>query len=260
MFKHHLPSEEGPSAHITSNGEVGKKVQIVCGPYASNLDEFALLQQSTTVSWIRHTSDFNSPDLLILPGSKNSAGDIAWMRENGIDVEIQNMAHMGVPILGICGGMQILGQEITDDAGIESPTSTPGLGLLNLTTQFASKKEVRKKSVQFPKLPTPWEWLSDSKIDGYEIHFGESLEGTLAPIVEGGLAYMDGNIMATYIHGIFENNAVLKNFSPDSFFDLDGTLDLLSDEVIKHIDTAWLEEFIPLLKEPPCTAPLSRGH
>lgn len=248
MFKHHLPSEEGPSTHITSRGEMGKRVQIVCGPYASNLDEFALLQQSTAVSWIRHTSDFDSPDLLVLPGSKNSAGDIAWMRENGIDVEIQNMAHLGVPILGICGGMQILGQEITDDAGIESPTSVPGLGLLNLTTRFASKKEVRKQFAQFPKLPTPWEWLSDSEINGYEIHFGESIEGTLPPIIEGGLAYMDGNIMATYIHGIFENNAVLKNFSPNSFFDLDNSIDLLSDEVIKHIDTAWLEEFIPLLK------------
>lgn len=207
MFKHHLPNEEGPSAHIISSAEVGKKVQIVCGPYASNLDEFAMLQQSTAVSWIRHKSDFDSPDLLILPGSKNSASDLAWMREHGIDVEIQNMAHLGVPILGICGGMRILGHEIIDDAGIESPTSVPGLGLLNLTTQFASKKEVRKQSVRFPELPAPWEWLSDSEIAGYEIHFDESNEGTLTPII-----------------------------------------DLLSEEVIKHIDSTWLEEFIPILK------------
>ena len=248
MFEHDLPNEEGPSMHIASKNRAGRKVQIICGPYSSNLDEFAMLQQSTTVSWIRHKGDFDSPDLLILPGSKNSAGDLAWMRENGIDSEIQNMAHLGVPILGICGGMQILGQEIFDDAGIESLTTTPGLGLLNLATRFASKKEVRKRTIQFPQLQTPWEWLSNSKISGYEIHFGESIGETLTPVIEGGLAYIEENIMTTYIHGLFENDIVLKRFSPNSSFDLDRTFNLLSEEVIKHIDSAWLEQFIPLLK------------
>lgn len=247
-FAHDLPNEEGPSTHIASKNGAGKKVQIVCGPYSSNLDEFALLQQCATVSWIRHKDDFDSPDLLILPGSKNSVGDLVWMRENGIDSEIQKLARSGVPILGICGGMQILGLEIIDEAGIESQAPVGGLGLLNLATRFASEKEVRKRIVQFPQLQTPWEWLSSSEISGYEIHFGESKSKTLTPLTQDGLAYAHGNILATYVHGIFENDLVLKRFSPDSDFDLDRTLDLVSEKVIKNIDPDWLEQFIPVLK------------
>lgn len=145
-------------------------------------------------------------------------------------------------------GLAIMLQGCTSDAGIESPTTTPGLGLLNLTTSFASKKEVRKRTIKFPQLQIPWEWLSNSEISGYEIHFGESISETLAPVNEGGLAYIEENIMATYIHGIFENDLVLNRFSPNSSSDLDGTLNLLSEEVIKHIDSAWIEQLIPMLK------------
>jgi len=247
-FAHDLPNEEGPSIHIATRAETGRKVQIVCGPYSSNLDEFALLQQSARVSWIRQANEFDSPDLLILPGSKNSVADLAWMRSIGIDSEIKKLAEQGVPILGICGGMQILGNEIVDEEGIESPIPVPGLGLLNLKTNFAADKEVRKTTIKFPHMAAPWQWLSETEVDGYEIHFGESTSDTLKPVLENGLAYAEGNILGTYVHGLFENDLLLKRLSPDSSFNLDSTLDLVSEQVIKNINPVWLEEFIPLLK------------
>lgn len=247
FFHHAIPNEEGPSLHINSTMQGRKNVQVICGPYASNLDEFTLLQQVCNLSWIRSPDEITDPDLLILPGSKNSAADRAWMRGNGLDKAIIKLAKNNVPVMGICGGMQILGSSIRDDANIESKVPSEGLGLLAIETEFFEDKRVLQTSMKLPRMEKEWGWLSEKTIDGYEVRFGRSKARSRGSSNKNEWSdfFQEANILGIYMHGLFENEDVLNDFSGVKFENLDFSLSDLSEKVIAGFDPQWLESFIP---------------
>lgn len=240
MVRHGLPNEEGPSLGIAGTG---RSFSIICGPYASNLDEFADLQRCADVNWVRSVDGFGSPEFLIIPGSKNTAADLAWLRETGLERSIRDAAGRGVPVLGICGGMQILGGPIADPASVESGNTVHGLGLLPVSTTFSDAKRTERTTWSFPKMAGPWKLLSDLEVSGYEIRFGISDSDQSHAEVRSGQCYSVANVMGIYTHGLFENAGVLEAFDlplPDS---LDDEIDRLSTSVMAGFDQQWLTDF-----------------
>jgi len=234
---HGLPDEEGPT--ILAGSGAGPRVSIVCGPYASNLDEFVQLQQVAAVDWVRASSCLGDADLIILPGSKHVANDLKWLRRTGLADAVSTAAQDGIPVLGICGGLQMLGQCVEDPADIEGPAE--GLGLLPLVTRYERSKRTAQTSIDFGSLPPPWAWLGERRVSGYEIRHGVTRAAEAIEIAADGLAFGRRNVLGLYVHGVFEDPVALKAFSGAIPGDLDTTFDQLADAVEKHLDTAWLE-------------------
>lgn len=243
-IKHAIPNEEGPSVHIIYSNENFKKIQIICGPYASNLDEFALLQQVTNLTWVRSVSEISHSDLIILPGSKNSIADLDWMRQNGLDKKIKELAEQGIPILGICGGMQILGRVIEDPLEIESGGRVDALDLLEIYTAYTNKKKVLESNLKFEHVDAPWNILSSKEFSGYEVRFGQS---RMDKESQEWISYSQAkNVLGIYMHGLFENKEFLQSFSGQNIEDLDTTFEKLTEVVIGGFNPNWLKTFIGL--------------
>ena len=166
---HGLPDEEGPTL-LPGTGR-GPSVSIVCAPLASNLDEFAGLQQVAEVSWVRAPGHLGPTDLIILPGSKHVARDLAWLRRTGLSTAVTEAAAHGTAVLGICGGLQMLGHRIEDPAGVEG--AAEGLGLLPVETRYRTAKRTTRSSACFGPLGSPWTWLGGRVVTGYEIRHGD---------------------------------------------------------------------------------------
>jgi adenosylcobyric acid synthase len=247
-IKHALPDEEGPTLGAPSGHS--RRVGIVGGPYASNLDEFVRLQQVADVGWARTPAALTGTDLVVLPGSKHVPNDLAWMRSCGMADAVSSAAASGLPVLGICGGLQMLGGAINDPAGVEG--SAEGLDLLPVVTSYLLDKTIQRTAVRFGRLPPAWSWLAGRSFDGYEIHHGTTTVcGSVEAVVGDGLGYADGNVLGIYAHGLFESDEVLDAFTGIVPAPLDTTFEQLADLIDAHLDIAWLARSLdlPLLLE-----------
>ena len=119
--------------------------------------EFARLQQVTEVCWARTPDALTGADLVVLPGSKHVPNDLAWARSCGMADAVISAAASGVPVLGICGGLQMLGGAIEDPAGVEG--SAEGLDLLPVATSYLPGKTTQRTAVRFGRLPPAWSWV-----------------------------------------------------------------------------------------------------
>jgi adenosylcobyric acid synthase len=245
FVNHGLPVEEGPTYGGLPSVESALSVAVVCGPHASNLDEFCALQQVARVHLVRTAVDLDV-DLVVLPGSKNVASDLAWLRSTGIAERIRSAAAAGRPILAICGGLQVLGQGLHDPAGVEG--SGVGLGLLPLETRYAAEKTTTRTQVAFRDLPPPWQWLSHRSIDGYEIRHGDSSRRSSdlrAAAEPDGIAFVRDNILGVYVHGVLEDPDVLASLIGRAPPPLDKTFDQLAQLIEGHVDERWLRQILP---------------
>lgn len=196
-------------------------VAIVSLRRLSNFTDFHSLeiQPDVSVRYVMPGDAIGRPDLLILPGSKNTIEDMDYLRESGLEEEILNCLEQGVRIFGICGGYQLLGQKISDPLHVESPReSVEGLGILATETVL----QAVKRTTQVRALH------EGQELEGYEIHMGETqLAEGLKPfsvIVEengsetersdGAVAY-DGQVQGTYLHGVFDNLEWTRNYLND---------------------------------------------
>jgi adenosylcobyric acid synthase len=195
----------------------GPEVAVVAYPHMSNHDEFEpLAAAGARVRYVRRAAELEGPDLVVLPGSKTTRPDLAWLRDGGIDERLRALARSGTPILGICGGFQMLGRELRDPAGVEGPAGTAaGLDLLPVRTTFARAKrtfQVRGRSCAHGALGLS----AGTAFDAYEIHVGRTERdgcGAFAELtrVPGGQRVLDGAVSAnglvvgTYAHGIFSS-------------------------------------------------------
>jgi len=233
---HGLPDEEGPT--VLARSGHGPRVSVVCGPYASNLDEFVQLQQVARVNWVRTAAQLADAELIVLPGSKHVANDLAWLRDAGLADAVSQAARIGTAVLGICGGLQMLGQRIEDPDRVEG--AAEGLGLLPMVTHYETSKRTTENTVCFGPLAPPWSWLGDCRISGYEIRHGVTQAPQDIQVVPDGRAFGRGNVLGVYLHGVFEDPVALAAFAGAVPTTLDTTCDQLAGAVESHLDTAWL--------------------
>ncbi|MGQ5522197.1 cobyric acid synthase [Chitinimonas sp. PSY-7] len=204
----------------------GFRIVILTLPHISNHTDFDPLRRLPEVDCRFATPNQPLPaaDLYILPGSKNTRGDLAWLREQGWDAAIARHLRYGGKVIGICGGYQMLGQTITDPLGLEGDVgSSKGLGYLPLATTLAAEKQLRNVTghIQAQHLAANSEHsacpVSPIPLTGYEIHHGESqvLDANLPSLIElddgryDGLMSADGQVLGCYLHGLFDQSEAL---------------------------------------------------
>lgn len=253
-YEHGLPEEDGvferrPSVnHAPTRWRIG----IVMYPRISNLDEFQPLHAvpGVDVVWVRNPGELADCDWIILPGSKQVSGDLAWLRQRGLDQAIRQHLEAGRRVLAICGGLQMLGTEIRDPMAMDGQAGAfEGLGLLPLKTEFAEQKRVLPSERQFEAIQGAWAALSGICVAGYEIRSGRThAESTqLAPVqyaADGSaIAWARGSLLATYLHGLFENASVLQALFGASVLGFDAHFDALADQLEQHLDPHWLGQW-----------------
>lgn len=253
---HGLPEEDGvfddspsgPSAMSTSSGRPLLRVAVIAYPRISNLDEFQPLRSASHVrlTWARHPAQLDGVDWVILPGSKHTTSDLQWLREQGLDTAIAAHAQAGRGVLGVCGGLQMLGRQLRDPDGIESPDQPciAGLGLLDVATRFDASKLLRESAARFVPdtalVGGPWQALAGVQADGYEIHHGRThaLSDAARPVVHDAqgrcLGWQQGTVMGLYLHGLFESDAALQALLGADAPSLDRVMDGLADFVDQH--------------------------
>jgi adenosylcobyric acid synthase len=231
---HGLPDEDG--AATPRRLPERRSVAVVRYPTASNLDEFKQLEEVANVRWVDRPRDMDNADLVILPGSKHVLADLAWLTRSGLADSVRACASRGDAVLGICGGLQMLGQRLADEAGVDG--SAEGLALLPLTTTFATAKRTEKSSTRFRPLPEPWAAFSGRTFTGYQIRHGQT--STTAPVAEAlpdGLGFVDGPVLGIYLHGLFEQPELLAAlFDEPPQRSLEQAFDQLADAVETHLD------------------------
>ena len=249
LLDFHLEAEDAVDSRQPSKRGELLRVVVPVLPRISNHTDFdpLRLHPQVALSFIRPGEAIPAADLIILPGSKSVRADLARLREGGWEQAITRHLRYGGKVIGICGGLQMLGQQLHDPLGLEGPAgSSPGLGWLDLSTTLAAEKQLRNVSGRLA--------LNDEPVWGYEIHAGVSEGPALSQpalwLDEGrpdGAKSDDGQVMGTYVHGLFESPvacaALLRWAGLDNAAELDydsvreRDIERLADLVVEHLDT-----------------------
>lgn len=216
-----IDDEDSLTERFKKKGTVGVvDIAVIRTPRISNFTDFNALEciDGVSVRYVDRVSDIGNPDIIMLPGTKNTIGDLLWLRENGLEARIKQHAAAGKIVFGICGGYQMLGQKIVDPNGVEQQGEVAGIGLLPVSTIFKEEKTRTRVSGVLKNVTGILSCLNDTQFEGYEIHMGNSeLQGSVQPmneltISEDKLRKTDGacagNIYGTYVHGIFDSENV----------------------------------------------------
>ncbi|HCD25470.1 MAG TPA: hypothetical protein DEQ72_09140 [Lachnospiraceae bacterium] len=210
----------------------GVDIAVVRLPHISNFTDFNPLEQQPGIS-LRYAGDaktLGQPDMVIVPGSKNTMSDLKWMRQNGMEAAILKLAAANVPVLGICGGYQMLGESIEDPGGEEEGGSLHGMGLLPVRTVFEKEKVQTRVTGEILQNPGAGDGLfaalCGSVFSGYEIHMGHTTGNgknsfsRIRTLTNGSTEAEEdwqadgavcGNVAGTYVHGLFEDGSLTKN-------------------------------------------------
>lgn len=197
-------------------------IAVIRTPRISNFTDFNPFEKMEGVSlrYVDRVSELKNPDMIILPGTKNTMEDLLWMRQNGLEAAVLKAASEGTVIFGVCGGYQMLGETLSDPLGVENGGSIKGMGLLPMHTVFAGEKTRTRVEGNFGQLQGALKNLSGTAIEGYEIHMGVStLNENAVPTVhirdtnvEGAAEKEDGaqqgNVYGTYVHSVFDREMV----------------------------------------------------
>ena len=239
-------------------------IAVIRVPRISNFTDFNPLESIPGVSlrYVQHVSELKNPDMIILPGTKNTMEDLLWMRANGLEAAVLKEAAKGKIIFGICGGYQMLGETLSDPHHVEAGGTIKGMGLLPMDTVFAEKKTRTRVSGRFLELEGELQALSGAELEGYEIHMGETvLKGEAGHSVSiedqvSGECKEDGayckNVCGTYVHGVFDREdvaeAVVRVLGEKKGIDVsqmtgidfaafkETQYDILAAELRKHLD------------------------
>lgn len=199
-------------------------IAVIRVPRISNFTDFNPFESVEGVSlrYVQHVSELKNPDMIILPGTKNTMEDLLWMRENGLEAAVLKAAAAGCIVFGICGGYQMLGDTLSDPYHVEAGGKIRGMGLLPMDTVFASKKTRTRVTGEFLPMKGTFAALSGVSLEGYEIHMGESVrkEGILPAtklMVAGNQpeetkteGAFHENVCGTYVHGVFDKEEVVE--------------------------------------------------
>ncbi|MCR4713917.1 MAG: cobyric acid synthase [Treponemataceae bacterium] len=198
-----LDDEDSLSTRFEKKETKLVNIGVVRLPRISNFTDFAVFEQIQDVSlhYITDVREVAKMDMVIIPGSKNTIGDLKWLRESGLEAAIKKFATKK-PVFGICGGYQMLGNSIIDADGVEGGGELRGMELLDCRTELKSQKVRTRVSGRLGAVDGVLSCLSRKEFSGYEIHMGETTVGGNAHLMEKG-AY-SGNVYGTYIHGFFD--------------------------------------------------------
>ena len=208
-----IPSEDSVSlgdkkARFSSEAV---EIAVIRLPRISNFTDFEPLERRAYIRYVDLHEPLGHPDAVIIPGTKNTISDLLEMEKKGMADQIRSL--QGTPILGICGGYQILGKEIIDCGVEDTEGSLPGLGLLNATTRF---DQYEKRTVQVRKPVTGGgpilDRISGQEVTGYEIHMGVTASMDPAAFGDDGAVANCGLVIGTYLHGIFDNQNLRDAF------------------------------------------------
>ena len=180
-------------------------IAVIRYPRISNFTDFNVFEQmpETAVRYVTSISELRHPDMIFLPGSKNTMGDLKWMRQNGLEAAVKKLAEE-IPVFGICGGYQMLGQEIFDPEGVEEGGQMRGMELLPVSTVLMPEKKRCQIEGRIERLSGLFHVLSDCTFKGYEIHMGRT--GTEERIVV--TSDKNENIYGSYVHGLFDEGMI----------------------------------------------------
>ena len=203
-----VDDEDSMASRLTKTAEHRPlEVAIVRLPRISNFTDFSPLENHPAmgVHYVREVRELGHPDLVVLPGTKSTMADLLWLRESGMEASILKLAAAGTPVLGVCGGYQMLGEQLEDPDGVESGLPTlRGMGLLPCRTVFAGEKtRTRVRASTCSGGP-----LGDAELEGYEIHMGlTEVGGEAFCRLESGSfdGCRKGNTFGTYLHGLFDS-------------------------------------------------------
>jgi adenosylcobyric acid synthase len=207
-----IPSEDSVSLGDKKSRAKGRdlpemvEIAVIRLPRISNFTDFEPLERHARVRYVGLGEPLGQPDAVIIPGTKNTVSDLTDMQESGMDRQILSLSLKDTPIIGICGGYQILGKEIVD-CGVEDTVGTVlGLGLLDAVTRFDlyEKRTVQVKKTVTGKGPI-LDMIRGQEISGYEIHMGVTSPKDGAAFGDDGAVAENGLVMGTYLHGLFEN-------------------------------------------------------
>jgi adenosylcobyric acid synthase len=207
-----------------SGGEVD--VVIIKLPHISNYTDYSVLslEKSISLRYVSSARELGDPDLIILPGTKNTIEDLMYLKSIGMDECIIRHAKKGKAVIGICGGYQMLANTLSDPYHTESKLeSISGLALLDMDVTFNKEKVTTQVTGIIEKVGGLLDGLSGSEVSGYEIHMGENTFGDdvikatyitkrndESVTVLDGVMNKDGNVFGTYIHGVFDNTGILR--------------------------------------------------
>ncbi len=250
----HLEAEDGIDQRQIDKAAQVLKVVVPVLPRISNHTDFdpLRLHPQVDLQFVGPGQAIPAADLIILPGSKSVRSDLAYLRANGWDVALGRHLRYGGKVLGICGGLQMLGEQVHDPLGLEGPCgSSEGLGLLAFSTTLEEEKQLRNVRGRL--------LLEDAEVSGYEIHAGVTSGSALSrPAVvlddgrREGAQSADGQILGTYLHGLFETPAAcssllrwagLENVQEVDYHALrERDIERLADLVEQHLDTGLLRQ------------------
>jgi adenosylcobyric acid synthase len=246
-------------------------IAVIRLPHIANYDDFDPLEgKDCSVRYVDSLPGLGHPHLVIIPGTKNTVSDLNFLNNSGLAGAIVTLADEGVPILGICGGYQMLGRNIDDPDSVESDScQVNGLGLLDITTIFNKEKRTSQVKAVVTADTGILHGLKGCEVSGYEIHMGRSTVSYNQPVFQvyqsfdGEQGYYDGavngrgNVMGTYLHGIFKVFAFRDGFIKSLYcyhqlpvphnninMDRDAGYDSLAESVRWHLDMKKIYEII----------------
>ena len=202
-----IDDEDSLAPRLTKKTRDGRALDIavIRLPHISNFTDFSPLEEHPAlgVRYVNRKEGLGKPDLLILPGTKSTMADLRWLRESGLADGIGALSGEGVPVLGVCGGFQMLGRRLLDPDGAETGGSEDGLDLIPAETVFSGNKTRARKTAVCLAGP-----FRGAKLEGYEIHMGTTAVETEPFCVfengsSDGAAY--GSVFGTYLHGLFDS-------------------------------------------------------
>ena len=189
-------------------------VAVIRLPHISNFTDFAPLEEHPDmgIRYVNRIDQFGDPDMILLPGTKNTMGDLLWLRDSGLAEAIKAAAGRGTPVLGVCGGYQMLGRTLSDPAGIERQGMLSGLDLLPVDTVFTGDKTRTRCIAVCAAGP-----FAGAKLSGYEIHMGKTETGGTAPFCRFADGRTDGavsgSVFGTYLHGLFDSGELVNRLA-----------------------------------------------